>query len=348
MSFHPQTPQSPSQLSPGTSDLMTSIASSMSSIPTALPTPAHSVNGSSIPSDMTHDIIMGEDSPHKRKRHGNDLSERGQKKVQTEDRRIGIENLHLDVGPKYLLCRTPHPPSRPTVSEDLFEIYGLTGLAAEVARVLPNGEKNAIRKTYKGHIKKLGVQGHFDSVKEEWQRPDSLLNLAKCPNDEWQALFVRGKEITSGFPPEMRARTMPRALTMAKGLVPKSLWDNSVLGELMPGKSDKPSSARPTAPNTPLASAVSNVQRPKPMMMGAQEAARPKRSVKKRSYGDSSYEGYGEGYPDDDGGAETGYSTGEGDMASSQKRRKKSHPVGQQSYAQARQPGYGMSLAGGV
>lgn len=215
-----------------------------------------------------------------------------------------------------------HPPSRPSVAEDLFEIYGLTGLAAEVARVLPNGEKNAIRKTYKGHIKKLGVQGHFDSVKEEWQRPDSLLNLAKCPDDMWHAHFVRGKEITKGFTPEVQAR-MPRALTMAKGLVPKSLWDNSVLGELMPGKGDKPTSARPTAPNTPLASAVSNIQRVKPVPTAVQEVARPKRSVKKRSYGDSSYEGYGEGYPDDDGGAETGYSTGEGDMASSQKRRKK-------------------------
>ena len=110
---------------------------------------------------------------------------------------------------------------------------------------------------------------------------------------------------------------------MSKGLVPKSLWDSSVLGELGPGKGDKQSpSARPTAPNTPLTSAI-GIQRAKAPAMGAQEAARPKRSIKKRSYGDSSYEGYGEGYPDDDGGAETGYSTGEGDMAPGHKRRKK-------------------------
>jgi hypothetical protein len=43
--------------------------------------------------------------------------------------------------------------------------------------------------------------------------------------------------------------------------------------------------------------------------------------VKKRSYGDSSFEGYGEGYPDD---GDTGYSTGEGDMSGpGLKRRKK-------------------------
>ncbi|KAK0626707.1 mediator of RNA polymerase II transcription subunit 19 [Immersiella caudata] len=321
MSFHPQTPQSPSQLSPSTSDLMTSMTSSMTSITTALPTPAHSVNGSSIPSEMAHDIIMGEDSPQKRKRTADDLGERDQKKVQIEGRRLGIENLHLDVGEKYLLCRTPHPPSRPLVSEDLFELYGLTGLAAEVARVLPNGEKNAIRKTYKGHIKKLGVNGVFDSVKEDWQRPESLLNLTKCPNDEWNVLFVRGRDIKDGFSSEIEDK-LPRAAMMSKGVVPKSLWDYSVLGDLQPGgKGDKqPASARPTAPNTPLTYGANTIQRSKPTTTVAQEAARPKRSVKKRSYGDSSFEGYGEGYPDD--GAETGYSTGEGDAVPGKRRKK--------------------------
>jgi len=216
---------------------------------------------------------------------------------------------------------TAHPPSRPLVSQDLFEIYGLTGLAAEVARVLPNGEKNAIRKTYKGHIKKLGVQGHFDSVKEEWQRPDSLLNLAKWPMDEWNVHFVRGRDIRDGIPADIQSR-LPRAMTMSKGVVSKALWDSSVLGEVGPGKGDKqPSSARPTAPNTPLPSAMAP-QRPKPLSTAAQEAARPKRSVKKRSYGDSSFEGYGEGYPDDEAGGEGGYSTAEGEMPG-QKRRKK-------------------------
>lgn len=89
---------------------MTSMTSSMTSITTALPTPAHSVNGSSLPSEMAHDIVMGEDSPQKRKRATDDLGERDQKKVQIEDRRLGIENLHLDVGEKYLLCRTRKAP----------------------------------------------------------------------------------------------------------------------------------------------------------------------------------------------------------------------------------------------
>jgi hypothetical protein len=50
---------------------------------------------------------------------------------------------------------------------------------------------------------------------------------------------------------------------------------------------------------------------------------RPKRNAKKRTYGDSSFEGYGEGFVDDDT-QETGYSTAEGDdRAVSRKRPKK-------------------------
>ena len=56
---------------------------------------------------------------------------------------------------------------------------------------------------------------------------------------------------------------------------------------------------------------------------GKAEIARPKRNVKKRGYEESSFEGYGEGYVDDDM-VDTGYSTAEGDdRGISQKRRKK-------------------------
>lgn len=110
MSFPPQTPQSPSQFSPGTSDPTASMTSSTTSITSTLPTPAHSVNGSSIPSEMAHDPAVSEESPQKRKRPVDDLGEREQKKVHIEDRRFGIENLHLDVGEKYLLCKTRKAP----------------------------------------------------------------------------------------------------------------------------------------------------------------------------------------------------------------------------------------------
>jgi hypothetical protein len=62
---------------------------------------------------------MGEDSPQKRKRTADDFGERDQKKVQIEDRRLGIENLHLDVGEKYLLCRTRKAPFSCTEQQPL-------------------------------------------------------------------------------------------------------------------------------------------------------------------------------------------------------------------------------------
>lgn len=90
-----------------------SMTGSMTSTTTTLPTPAHSVNGSSLLPEMAHDVVMGEDSPHKRKRGINDVGGRGQEKVDVEGRKFGIADLHLDVGEKYLLCRTRKPPFSP-------------------------------------------------------------------------------------------------------------------------------------------------------------------------------------------------------------------------------------------
>ena len=233
-----------------------------------------------------------------------------------------------------------HPAAQPRASEDLFDRFSLADIAASVARTLPNGEKNAIRKTYKGHIKRLGVTGHFDAVKKEVNDEGGFMHMLRMPDQEWNVHFVRGKEVDDGLSATV-AQNLVRAMTMVRGTVPKQVWDSSVLGELAPSNitAQKPSSAKPTAPSTPAAAAVvgtpTSIPRPaKPQgpttqsqaqVQAAQEAARPKRNIKKRSYGDSSYEGYGEGYIDDDldGGVDMdGYETGEG-MDGSVKRRKK-------------------------
>lgn len=109
MSFHPQTPQSPSQPSPATHlDSMSSVHS-VSTGPTTLPTPAHSVSGSMTQSD----VAMTDESPNKRKRELDDAEERErqlERKRRQFDFRLGIEDLHHDVGPKYLLCSTRKEP----------------------------------------------------------------------------------------------------------------------------------------------------------------------------------------------------------------------------------------------
>ena len=124
MSFHPQTPQSPSHFSPATSsEAVSSLSASMTSSTTTLPTPAHSVNGCNSQSD----VAMTEDSPNKRKRPLDDAGDREQKKVHLEDRKLGIEDLHRDVGQKYLLCQT-----RKTPSAALFSLLVRSGIATVV------------------------------------------------------------------------------------------------------------------------------------------------------------------------------------------------------------------------
>jgi hypothetical protein len=51
-----------------------------------------------------------EESSNKRKRDDDDHGDREQKKVHVEDSRISIDDLHLNVGKKYLLCRTRKTP----------------------------------------------------------------------------------------------------------------------------------------------------------------------------------------------------------------------------------------------
>ena len=211
-----------------------------------------------------------------------------------------------------------HPEPHPRTSEDLYAKYGLTSLAAEVAREKPNGEKNALRKTYKGHIKRLGVAGHFNVQKKKEGEPSDFLAMLQVPELEWSVHQVKGREITDGLS-QATMSAMGRAMTMAKGPIPRGIWDSSVLGDVAPGSGEasKPVSAKPSAPNTPLASSPNAIGRSKPQVPTGQDLLRPRRNIKKRSYGDSSYEGYQEGFPDDD----TGYSTGEGEGG--QKRRKK-------------------------
>ncbi|RYP57597.1 hypothetical protein DL769_009391 [Monosporascus sp. CRB-8-3] len=303
MSFNPQTPQSPSQFSPSNVDHSSSVNSSITSITTTLPTPAHSVNGHSAV-DGSHDYSMTDDLPTKRKRPFDDMGDQEQKKVHLEDPR-----------------KLAHSASSPCLSEDLFEKFNLAGIAAEVARTKPNGEKNALRKTYKGHIKSLGVNGHFDVDKKDPFDSDGFLAMCAVPESEWYVHEVQGKNIELGFSDRVKSDLL-KATTMAKGPISKELWDNSVLGDLalsnVSKKAIQDQSIKATAPSTPAGSTAGVTA--KSSKLQAPQADRMRRNIKKRSYQDSSFEGYGDGFPDD---GETGYSTGEGDDRSSKLKRRK-------------------------
>ena len=195
-------------------------------------------------------------------------------------------------------------------------MFGLDELAAEVAREKPNGEKNALRKTYKGHIKRLGVAGHFDASKKADDAPSEFLSLVNAPDLEWSVHQVKGREISDGLS-EATLSALGKAMTMAKGPIAKQVWDTSVLGDLGPS-GDKPT--KTPAPGTPSGAPFSlqAATKHQTLTVPGQDPTRPKRNLKKRGYGDSSFEGYGDG--DEDGAIDTGYDTGEGE---SLKRRKK-------------------------
>lgn len=198
----------------------------------------------------------------------------------------------------------------------------MNSVAAKVARVLPNGEKNGLRKTYKGKIKDLGISGKFDVTSREEDSPEGLLHMIRWPEEEWTIQNRLGNEIEKGLS-AVAVDSLAKAMTMSKGSIPKSQWDSSVLGELDLPEKKAPATAAPLKPSTVASTNKAFNNAGLQARAGKGDIARPKRNVKKRGYEESSYEGYGEGYVDDDM-VDAGYSTGEGDdRALSQKRRKK-------------------------
>lgn len=191
-----------------------------------------------------------------------------------------------------------------------------------------------MRKTYKNKVKDFGISGNFDSIKKERDTPDSMFMMMLAPEQEWDAEHTRGKEIGKGL--DSVLPILGKAFTMAKGKIPKMKWDSAVLGEVA-APAPKVVPVMQNGAKTPITNPI--MQRTK------SEVPRPKRNVKKRTYGDSSYEGYGEGYVDDDA-QETGYSTNDGDdRGISRKRTKKTSP-GHFNGPLPRQNSYGPGMVG--
>ncbi|KFX95348.1 hypothetical protein O988_05838 [Pseudogymnoascus sp. VKM F-3808] len=345
VSFQPRTPQSPLQPNSASSEKVPNnkVSGNMSStISRTVQGPAMADAHDGATPVTIDSNIQADDLSNKRKREAEDTGDREQKKVHVEERKLCIEDLHLDVGKIYQLCRTPHPYKQPDLSLDLFELYGLNPTAAKVARVLPNGEKNGLRKTYKGKIKDLGISGKFDVTVNDEESSGGLLSMMREPEHEWMVTQRLGKEIEKGLPQGVFA-ALPAAMTMAKGVIPKQMWDSSVLGELdIPEK--KPAAQVPTKP-TSVGMQKSGSQQSGAMRGSKADLARPKRAVKKRGYDESSFEGYGEGYVDDDM-VDAGYSTGEGDDRGGPGKRRKKSALNQPQYGPSRHGSYGPGMVG--
>ena len=207
---------------------------------------------------------------------------------------------------------------------------------ASVARNDPKtGEKiNKMRKSYEGQLKGFEIAGRNKAVKHEEGRPGSLIELTRWPKEEWQNQKVYGKNLRDGLPDSI-TKKLERAMKLDGTPVPThEEWQN-ILGVGHDKQKEATAHVEPKgkqAVKAPLKAAKINGHM-KGLKVGtpaAGEVERPKRTGKRRRYDEDSFEGYGEGFVDDDGdgASQGGYSSNEGSRKSNpsnKKRKKVSH-----------------------
>ena len=199
-------------------------------------------------------------------------------------------------------------------------VFQLDPLAATVARFDPkSGEKiNKMRKSYENYLKPLGLSGRNKSVKHEEAvaaggpaaKMMGLNEISAWPEEEWQNQRVLGKDVAKGLPDVLKSK-LEKALTMNPGPVTDGAKWEDILGIDRPnpnnGKIRKDSKTNGSFPN---GASVSNANAASTAQGTGTDNIRARRNNKKRRYDDGSFEGYGEGYVDDEMDHE-GYESGE-------------------------------------
>lgn len=190
-------------------------------------------------------------------------------------------------------------------------------------------------------MKSLGLAGRNRAVKHEKDKMPGLAALADWPEDDWQVTKVMGRDVQKGLSSTTLAK-LEKAMKMQPGPIPNNNEWEDLLGfekaapvqaviEPAPKKRKEKDSVKANglsngAPRLKTGKASASAS------ASASEAPRPKRAGKKRRYDEHSFEGYGEGFVDDEGGDTVmtgvgggpGYSSGDGSRKSgpSKKRRK--------------------------
>ena len=137
--------------------------------------------------------------------------------------------------------------------------------------------------------------------------------------EQWEAENAARKiEIT----PEFR-NTLTKAMEMRPGTTRNNeMWEDALGHEKA---RPVPTPEAPTKKNLPTVAPVRPNGAVRPQATNAADVMRPRRANKKRSYADNSFEGYGDGYVDDEGDLDAGaYSNSEdGGGGPGRKKRKK-------------------------
>ena len=227
-----------------------------------------------------------------------------------------------------MVASIPQLPPLPPLTRNLLSLYDLDDLQSSVARIDPlTGEKiNIMRKTYAGKLKTLGLAGKNKPVKHEEGKGMSLLDLTRWPEEEWQNQKVHGKDVHEGLSESTLAK-LDKAMQMQPGPLP----NNNEWEELLGYEKVKP--VEQNAKTTKLAASNIKSNAQTNDTTANAKAIRPKREGRKRRYDERSFEGYGEGFVDDE--LDIGYSSGDTQFSrrsSSYKKRKKVSPIKAISY----------------
>lgn len=185
-----------------------------------------------------------------------------------------------------------------------------------------------MRKSYEGKVKTFQLAGRNRAVKHEAGKSLGLVELATWPEEEWHNQKVMGKDVHKGLSSAALAK-LEQAMQMEAG----PLSNNNEWEDLLGHEKAKPIAATPDltskkpshVDNTAKVNGITNGARFDGGKGSSSELVRPKRTGRKRRYDEHSFEGYGEGYVDDDGDniLGGGYSSGEGSRKSTTSKKRK-------------------------
>lgn len=171
--------------------------------------------------------------------------------------------------------------------------YGLGTLLSNMVRNDPRtGEKiNKLRKSYEGQIKPFGLPGRIKPYAEPRDKDEAgkLRLLATLPEEEYQK--SRGNlniEVTDNLRSKLES-----AMKLNPGKMPKSInveWEDTLGHEKQRPALPQPP-MQPMAPQPRLPNGIKQPQT-------STSADKMKTRGKKRSYDDSSFFGYADGYSD--------------------------------------------------
>ena len=185
-----------------------------------------------------------------------------------------------------------------------------------------------MRKSYEGQLKTFALSGRNKSVKHDPSKGMGLSEMAAWPEEEWRNQKVFGKDVKDGMPESMKGK-LEKAMQLLPGPVPENDKWEDLLGieKVKPVDAAKDKGLKNTIASKPSGQQVNGIRPPTNASANNAQMAEPiraRRTTKKRRYDEGSFEGYGEGYVDDE--MDVGYTSGESrstrNSAGNRKRRK--------------------------